>query len=257
MKRRGITLGIGQMESRVDLSGKGAACIPQLSPRHLSAYPNLGVCAKHGAFITTVQLGEAKSECARCKAGDSGLVSVGKASLSDALHNSGLTDRLIMASFSCFVAVTQEQRDAVDSTHEIAVQWAQGHMSDCGAVVLLGGHGTGKTHLAVAMARLLEGRRSVHFADVRLGTPVYPISTDVLVLDNVHCRGEVTPTTVRDDLNEIIRCRADRGQFTVLVSDADKEAFVRRFAPSTLSSLRRRNAMIVNLNWRVETHLIG
>lgn len=246
------------MESRVDMSGRGAACAPQIDPSHaFGERSTIGICLKHGAFIAQILLGGGSSDCARCKEPEGAVAANRTDRLDSSLHGAGLPDRLVMASFAGFVAVTQEQRDALDSAHEIAEQWKGINDSKCGALVLLGGHGTGKTHLAVAIARLLAGARTVHFADVRHGTPVYPLETDVLVLDNLYCRGETPPESILDDLDQIIRCRADRGQKTVLISDQEKERFVGHLAPATLKSLRLKGAVIVNLNWRVETHLIG
>jgi hypothetical protein len=258
MGNHGITQGNGQMESRVDMSASGAAYAPQVEPGHaFGERSTIGICLKHGAFIAQVLLGGGSSECGRCKEPEGAVAANRSDRLDNSLHRAGLPDRLAMASFAGFVAVTQEQRDALGSAHEIAEQWKGVNDSKCGALVLLGGHGTGKTHLAVAISRLLAGARTVHFADVRHGTPVYPLETEVLVLDNLYCRGETPPESMLEDLNEIIRCRADRGQKTVLVSDQDKERFVGYLAPATLASLRLKGAVIVNLNWRVETHLIG
>lgn len=246
------------MESRVDMSARGAACAPQVEPsRAFGDRSTIGICLKHGAFIAQILLGGGVSDCGRCKEPEDAAVAHRSDSLDESLHKAGLPDRLVMASFAGFVAVTQEQRDALASSHEIAEQWKEGNGSKCGALVLLGGHGTGKTHLAVAISRLLADSKTVHFADVRHGTPVYPLETDVLILDNLYYRGETPPESVLEDLNEIVRCRAERGQKTVLVSDQDKEHFVGYLAPATLSSLRLKGAVIVNLNWRVETHLIG
>ncbi len=181
------------------------------------------------------------------------------------LEDAGIPERFRELTFKTYQASHPGQINALRECREYAENWTKTRQAGK-CMLLVGGPGTGKTHLAVAICyHVLSLNKSVHYTSVakamrrikeswssesgEVESQVIEayVSPDLLVLDEVGV--QFGSNTEKDLLFSLVNDRYNEGKPTLLISNLELEKVREYLGDRILDRLRDSGGKAVKFDW--------
>lgn len=233
------------------------------------------VCSAHGEFTSRCHVGNVWTGCSECAREYQerqvaeqarGNVEAARAEWGARLGRAGIPPRFIDRTFANYVVSTEAQQQVYDSARAYAQDFAAVRKTGRGAI-FIGGVGTGKTHLAVAIGKhaMRQHGASVLFMTVKRairsikdtwvkGSMVsesqavevltYP---DLLILDEVGVQSDSEHE--RQVLFDVLNERYESRKPTIFLSNKTEEQVAALLGERVMDRLREDGAQIVPFGW--------
>lgn len=166
----------------------------------------------------------------------------------DRLRSSGIPGRFLGCRFGNYWPNCSESGEVLRHM-EVYVSTFEAARADASNLILLGGAGTGKTHLAVAsLSNFLKKGLRVRYADARkrIGFGVESRPPDVLVIDNV---GANRSSNQMEAIRNLLMDRYDLMLPSILVSGLGRSSLEALLGEAVLDRLREGNSKIISFRW--------
>lgn len=212
-------------------------------------------CEKHGPYLQFVTSSWGGPRCPACQYGVGGahfLPRFGSfdASLNarqaEALAAAGVPPRFLDCRFRNFFPREATQRTALHAFEAYSANFGIA-LADCKNLIVVGGTGTGKTHLGVAtLAQVAQRGCSIWYADARKRGAMRPPKTmpDLTLIDNV---GQ-TPESLRA-IQNLVMDRYDAAKPTIVLGAVAREALRGLLGELCLDRLREGGSKILQFGW--------
>ncbi|MBM2884890.1 ATP-binding protein [Chromobacterium phragmitis] len=226
----------------------------------LGLTPAKGVCSRHGEFESAVLPGRVPV-CMQCVA-EQERVALVASRRQGLLLGCGVPGRYREAKFRDLEPVCEEQRQVIDAFKGWVAR--AGRDRDVGNVVLLGGTGTGKTHMACAAALNLIGRCGLgvcYTTTARIKEEVCSAwgmagrdesselrrfaSYPLLIIDEVDVFDQGPALRM---LNSVIDRRSADGLPTIYISNQDRDRLIELVGIRAVSRMLE-SALILQCGW--------
>jgi DNA replication protein DnaC len=244
-----------------------------------ASYRRPGVCEQHGAFTElggslsgreervrwfgcpACNAAERADQAAQAKAGEE---SARQARIEAKLNAAGIPVAFRGRSFDNFVVETDEMQRALDVARDFAGRFWSKHVKEGSFLVMGGVTGTGKSHLALAIAQVVMRRGTAMYMDVgdliqrvrgtwrrdssKSEEEMFALlgSIDLLIIDEVGVqRGTDDEKNV---IFDVINRRYRDNRPTILLTNLDGKALVELLGPRVMSRLSER-AQFLSFQW--------
>lgn len=250
------------MRQRQFEAAKPAAMGP---PRPAPVFiPESGNCPSHGQYAMNMLDGKGvvrwlSPECPACAR---------QAASTRLLQRAAISPRFERCTFENYAVATPEQKAARDTCERYAADFA-GHKRSGTCLILRGLPGTGKNHLATAIARQVMGDgftalNATAFEIIRRIRDTWRegaaeteaevtrtfADIDLLIIDEVGRQYQTKDGAESIELFNVIDARYRQMRPTIVISNQDRDGLKRYLGQATFDRLREGGAALVNFDWQ-------
>ena len=240
-----------------------AAAGPTKPPAPLAFRPSMGKCDVHGEF----QMNELSADGVERWHSPTCPTCARQAAAEKLMARAAISPRFANCTFDTFRATTPEQRQALELCRQYAAEFARNRASGT-CLILRGNPGTGKNHLATAIAKTVMGGghtvlNATAFEIIRRIRETWgPRATeseaevirkfgelDLLIVDEIGRHYQAKDGSESIEIFNIIDERYRLVRPTIVISNLDKEDLQRAMGKAAYDRLREGGARIANFDW--------